>query len=141
MDKEYISINMIYFGQAFIYLLVGTVLFLLRGALGIPVASNSVSIIWLFGFVTSMIFGITNIMVPSYARRTPFKVSTIKAEIVLLNIAIISLGVAMNVHAVRSLFAPAVVILLLSILIHTYDLLTVRWRPILSPETQKVSNP
>ena len=141
MDKEYISINMIYFGQAFIYLLGGTVLFLLRGAMGIPVASDSISIIWLFGFVASMIFGITNIMVPSYARRTPFKVSAIKAEIVLLNIAIISLGVAMNVHELRMLFAPAVIILLLSILIHTYDLLTVRRRPVSSMETQKASNP
>ncbi len=71
MDKDYISINMIYISQAFIYLLAGTILFFLRGSVSVPVSSESISVIWLFGFVTSMIFGITNIMVPSYAMRIP----------------------------------------------------------------------
>ncbi len=129
MDKDYISINMIYISQAFIYLLAGTILFFLRGAVSVPVSSESISVIWLFGFVTSMIFGITNIMVPSYAMCIPFSINVVKAEIFFLDIAIISLSVAMNVSALRVLFVPAVLVLILSILIHTYDLMSVSRRP------------
>jgi hypothetical protein len=129
MDKDYISINMIYISQAFIYLLAGTILFFLRGAVSVPVSSESISVIWLFGFVTSMIFGITNIMVPSYAMRIPFSINVVKAEIFFLDIAIILLSVAMNVSALRVLFVPAVLVLILSILIHTYDLMSVSRRP------------
>lgn len=139
MDSEYISINMRYFGQAFIYLLAGTTLFLLRGVFQIPVTSESISLIWLFGFVTSMIFGVTNIMVPSYARRIPFNVNTIKIEISLLNIAIILLGVAMNVYQLKILFAPAVLALLLSTVIHTYNLMTVGFRPRVGPEEKGIT--
>ncbi|MCL5668083.1 MAG: hypothetical protein M1593_03565 [Candidatus Thermoplasmatota archaeon] len=129
MDKDYISINMIYISQAFIYLLAGTILFFLRGSVSVPVSSESISVIWLFGFVTSMIFGITNIMVPSYAMRIPFSINVVKAEIFFLDIAIILLSVAMNVSALRVLFVPAVLVLILSILIHTYDLMSVSRRP------------
>ena len=129
MDKDYISINMIYISQAFIYLLAGTILFFLRGAVSVPVSSESISVIWLFGFVTSMIFGITNIMVPSYAMCIPFSINVVKAEIFFLDIAIILLSVAMNVSALRVLFVPAVLVLILSILIHTYDLMSVSRRP------------
>ena len=129
MDKDYISINMIYISQAFIYLLAGTILFFLRGSVSVPVSSESISVIWLFGFVTSMIFGITNIMVPSYAMRIPFSINVVKAEIFFLDIAIILLSVAMNVSALRVLFVPAVLVLILSILIHTYDLISVSRRP------------
>lgn len=129
MDKDYISINMIYISQAFIYLLAGTILFFLRGSVSVPVSSESISVIWLFGFVTSMIFGITNIMVPSYAMCIPFSINVVKAEIFFLDIAIILLSVAMNVSALRVLFVPAVLVLILSILIHTYDLMSVSRRP------------
>ena len=65
MDREYIAVNTVYFSQAFIFLLAGLILYLLRAAIGLHIVGDSISMLWLFGFVVSMIFGITNIMIPS----------------------------------------------------------------------------
>lgn len=81
--------------------------------------------LWLFGFVVSMIFGITNIMIPSYAGRVPFNRELIKVEIILLDLGVTFLMVALNVAALRIIFIPAVLFLLVSVLIHTYDMISV----------------
>ena len=125
MDREYIAVNTVYFSQAFIFLLAGLILYLLRGAIGLHIVGGSVSMLWLFGFVVSMIFGITNIMIPSYAGRVPFNRELIKVEIILLDLGVTFLVVALNVAALRIIFIPAVLFLLVSVLIHTYDMISV----------------
>ena len=125
MDREYIAVNTVYFSQAFIFLLAGLILYLLRGAIGLHIVGGSVSMLWLFGFVVSMIFGITNIMIPSYAGRVPFSRELIKVEIILLDLGVTFLVVALNVAALRIIFIPAVLFLLVSVLIHTYDMISV----------------
>ncbi len=125
MDREYIAVNTVYFSQAFIFLLAGLILYLLRGAIGLHIVGGSVSMLWLFGFVVSMIFGITNIMIPSYAGRVPFNRELIKVEIILLDLGVAFLMVALNVAALRIIFIPAVLFLLVSVLIHTYDMISV----------------
>ena len=82
MNQDYLKINMVYFNQAFLFLAAGLVLLIFRGMALIPITFNSISIIWLFGFVVSMVFGITNIMMPSYTKSPDFNVSFIGAEIV-----------------------------------------------------------
>ncbi|MCL4480996.1 MAG: hypothetical protein M1113_05890 [Candidatus Thermoplasmatota archaeon] len=125
MDREYIAVNTVYFSQAFIFLLAGLILYLLRGAIGLHIVGGSVSMLWLFGFVVSMIFGITNIMIPSYAGRVLFNHDIIKVEIIMLDLGVTLLMVGLNVTALRIIFIPAVFFLLISVLIHTYNMISV----------------
>jgi predicted neutral ceramidase superfamily lipid hydrolase len=123
MDEEYVSINMIYFSQAFVYLFTDMILFLLKWIFGVSMASQSISLTWLLGFFTSMIFMGINIIVPLYKRRFPL--NTLKLEIIFLAIWAILLGITMNIHLLGTRLVPAVLVLLLSIVILTYSPMTV----------------
>ncbi len=85
ISKGYIKLNLIYTMEAFLYLLAGLVAMILSFLPFSNLNRDAIYILWLFGFVGSMVFGITNIMIPSYGNRKEFKRSLIVSEIILLN--------------------------------------------------------
>ncbi|MCY0852206.1 MAG: hypothetical protein OWQ34_05660 [Thermoplasma acidophilum] len=122
MDRHYVSTNMLYFSQAFLFLAFGTIIFIFRG-LGI-LSVTGITLIWFFGFVLSMVFGITNIMIPSYAKSAEFNRHLIQIEIGSLDSGIILLFAALNIKpTIHPVFIMGVSLLLLSILIHLYDVM------------------
>lgn len=123
MDRNYLLLNMKYFKQAFLFLAFGTLIFILGGVGLIPVALDSAYLIWLFGFVVSMVFGITNIMIPSYAKSPEFSTGMIRTEIICLDAGLILLFAALNLKLPVPIFALASSLLFLSVLIHIYDIM------------------
>ncbi len=122
MNRNYITLNMAYFSQAFLFLAAGIFLLILKGVGLLSITFDSLSLIWLFGFVVSMVFGITNIMIPSYTKSTEFNLSLIRIEIFCLDSGIILLLTALNLKpALPPFFLISALLLLLSVLIHIYN--------------------
>ncbi|MEM3676473.1 MAG: hypothetical protein QXV22_05390, partial [Thermoplasmataceae archaeon] len=122
------KLNTKYFTQAFLYLIAGTVLMMVRGLGVVSISFDSISLVWFFGFVLSMVFGITNIMVPSYSGSTEFSLPVVETEILLLDIAVPLLFISLNVPILRFLFIPAMVVLFGSMIIHIYDIVDAETR-------------
>lgn len=126
LSRSYIRLNLVYTEQAFIYLLTGLLIFLINGILLLGINTDSVYILWLFGFVSSMIFGITNIMVPSYGNWKEFPKGRIAVEIICLNLGTIISFIGLNLESVQALFGLGILLLIIAVLIHLVDMTSSR---------------
>ncbi|MEM0149660.1 MAG: hypothetical protein QXW10_02070 [Candidatus Micrarchaeaceae archaeon] len=116
------SVLSVYFmGAAFLYLVVGTLLFVGSVSGLLKVGLGSVFMIWFFGFVMMMIFGLSYMFVPglSHAKYADYRI--IESEFVVLNVGMVSFfaGELARLNAVVIIGA---VLILIGILIHTYDM-------------------
>lgn len=121
-DRSYLRLNLIFITEAFLYLLTGLILMLLDPFLSYKIAPDSVYILWLFGFVASMVFGITNIMIPTYGNKIGYPKSLIVLELVSLNLGTIASFLGFNIAGLSYLFPFGLTLLIIAVLIHLVDL-------------------
>ncbi len=126
ISKGYIKLNLIYTMEAFLYLLAGLVAMILSFLPFSNLNRDAIYILWLFGFVGSMVFGITNIMIPSYGNRKEFKRSLIVSEIILLNTGTIAAFVGLNGYLGVYLVYSGLILLVIATSIHVVDLSSTR---------------
>ena len=126
ISKGYIKLNLIYTMEAFLYLLAGLVAMILSFLPFSNLNRDAIYILWLFGFVGSMVFGITNIMIPSYGNRKEFKRSLIVSEIILLNTGTIAAFIGLNGHLGVYLVYSGLILLVIATSIHVVDLSSTR---------------
>ncbi len=126
LSREYIRLNLMFTSMAFFYLLIGLLIMLFDVFVRFKISQDSIYILWLFGFVGSMIFGITNIMIPSYASRKEFSKSVVTSELILLNLGIITSFIGYNGISAALLFPLGIVLLIFAVLIHIFDLISAR---------------
>jgi hypothetical protein len=126
ISKGYIKLNLIYTTEAFLYLLAGLVAMILSFLPFSNLNRDAIYILWLFGFVGSMVFGITNIMIPSYGNRKEFKRSLIVSEIILLNTGTIAAFVGLNGYLGVYLVYSGLILLVIATSIHVVDLSSTR---------------
>ena len=126
ISKGYIKLNLIYTMEAFLYLLAGLVAMILSFLPFSNLNRDAIYILWLFGFVGSMVFGITNIMIPSYGNRKEFKRSLIVSEIILLNTGTIAAFVGLNDYLGVYLVYSGLILLVIATSIHVVDLSSTR---------------
>ena len=104
-NKVYIKLNLVYTTKAFLYLLAGLFATMLSYLSFLSINHDSIYILWLFGFVVSMVFGITNIMIPSYGNKKEFRSSVVTIEIILLNTGTIVTFIGLNVFPMLTWFS------------------------------------
>lgn len=126
ISKGYIKLNLIYTTEAFLYLLAGLVAMILSFLPFSNLNRDAIYILWLFGFVGSMVFGITNIMIPSYGNRKEFKRSLIVSEIILLNTGTIAAFVGLNGYLGVYLVYSGLILLVIATSIHVVNLSSTR---------------
>ncbi len=126
ISKGYIKLNLIYTTEAFLYLLAGLVAMIISFLPSANLNRDAIYILWLFGFVGSMVFGITNIMIPSYGNRKEFKRSLIVSEIILLNTGTIAAFVGLNDYLGVYLVYSGLILLVIATSIHVVDLSSTR---------------
>lgn len=126
ISKGYIKLNLIYTTEAFLYLLAGLVAMALSFLPSISLNRDAIYILWLFGFVGSMVFGITNIMIPSYGSRKEFRHSLIVSEIVLLNTGTIAVFIGLNGYLGMYMVYSGLILLIIATSIHFVDLSSTR---------------
>ncbi len=126
ISKGYIKLNLIYTTEAFLYLLAGLVAMIISFLPSANLNRDAIYILWLFGFVGSMVFGITNIMIPSYGNRKEFKRSLIVSEIILLNTGTIAAFVGLNGYLGVYLVYSGLILLVIATSIHVVDLSSTR---------------
>ena len=126
ISKGYIKLNLIYTMEAFLYLLAGLVAMILSFLPFSNLNRDAIYILWLFGFVGSMVFGITNIMIPSYGNRKEFKRSLIVSEIILLNTGTIAAFVGLNGYLGVYLVYSGLILLVIATSIHVVNLSSTR---------------
>jgi hypothetical protein len=126
MSRGYIKLNLVYTFQAFIYLFIGLVLMILNFSSSIIIQLDSVYIMWLFGFVVSMVFGITNIMIPSYGNGKEYQAYLIVFEILALNLGIIITFITFSYTVYSTFINIGLSLLLLSVVIHLYNIASSR---------------
>lgn len=126
ISKGYIKLNLIYTTEAFLYLLAGLVAMILSFLPFSNLNRDAIYILWLFGFVGSMVFGITNIMIPSYGNRKEFKRSLIVSEIILLNTGTIAAFVGLNDYLGVYLVYSGLILLVIATSIHVVNLSSTR---------------
>lgn len=122
LSKGYIKLNLIYTTEAFLYLLAGLLAMAFSLLESFRINTDSIYILWLFGFVVSMVFGITNIMIPSYGNRKEFRSSVVTAEIILLNAGTIGTFVGFNDLSRSYLVFLGLILLILAVMTHLIDL-------------------
>ena len=126
ISKGYIKLNLIYTTEAFLYLLAGLVAMIISFLPSANLNRDAIYILWLFGFVGSMVFGITNIMIPSYGNRKEFKRSLIVSEIILLNTGTIAAFVGLNDYLGVYLVYSGLILLVIATSIHVVNLSSTR---------------
>ncbi|MCL5987909.1 MAG: hypothetical protein M1414_03270 [Candidatus Thermoplasmatota archaeon] len=73
----------------FVYLLAGLIIFMLNLTGIISIRADAIFILWLFGFVAMMIFGLSYMFSSGLARNSATINSTIRKEYILLNAGVI----------------------------------------------------
>ncbi len=115
-----------FMATSFVYLPAGLVL-LLSEITGIfHVRSDAIFVLWLFGFVAMMVFGLSYMFVSGLTRKTASMNSTMSAEYIFLNLGIISFFIGYSGILEPSIgvyFASAgLTLLLLSALMHAANM-------------------
>jgi len=126
LSRGYIKLNLVYTFEAFVYLFVGLVIMVLNFSTFIFIPPDSVYIMWLFGFVVSMVFGITNIMIPSYGNGREYHMYLIVPEILALNLGTIITFITFSYTEYSTFVNIGLSLLLLSVLIHLFNLTSSR---------------
>ena len=122
LSKGYIKLNLVYTTEAFLYLLAGLFAVMLSYLSFLNINQDSIYILWLFGFVVSMVFGITNIMIPSYGNKKEFRSSVVTLEIILLNTGTIVTFIGFNDFSHAYLVFFGFILLIFAAIIHLLDL-------------------
>lgn len=122
LSKGYIKLNLVYTAEAFLYLLAGLFAMMFSYFPFITINPDSIYILWLFGFVVSMVFGITNIMIPSYGNKKEFGSSVVSSEIILLNTGTILTFIGFNDFSHVYLVFFGLTLLIFAAIIYLIDL-------------------
>ncbi len=79
-----------FIATSFAYLLAGLVIFLFNLLLNMNLQRDAIFVLWLFGFVAMIIFGLSYMFSAGLSRSTVLISSTVKKEYVLLNFGVIT---------------------------------------------------
>lgn len=115
-----------FMATSFVYLPAGLILLLLAITGTVHVRSDAIFVLWLFGFVAMMIFGLSYMFASGLTRATASMNSTMSAEYALLNAGIIAFFAGYSgflFPPVGEYFAAAGLIsMLLSVLMHAANI-------------------
>ncbi|MDA8054547.1 MAG: hypothetical protein M0Z77_02700 [Thermoplasmatales archaeon] len=126
LSGGYIKLNLVFTTEAFLYLLAGLIAMIISFLPFVTLNRDAIYILWLFGFVGSMVFGITNIMMPSYGNKKEFRHSLIVSEIISLNTGTIATFIGLNGFSEIYLVISGLTLLVIATLIHLIDLSSTR---------------
>ncbi|MEM3781650.1 MAG: hypothetical protein QXT43_01655 [Candidatus Micrarchaeaceae archaeon] len=111
-----------YMGAAFVYLAIGTLLFAVIVSGAVKSDVDSVFVLWFFGFVVMMVFGLSYMFAPgfSHARYADYRI--VASEFAVLNAGIIVFfsGGALGINSIETAGAT---LMLFGVLVHAYNML------------------
>ncbi len=85
-----IKMVLIFITTSFIYLLSGIIILMVDMIFGLGIRRDAIFIMWLFGFVAMIVFGLSYMFVSGFTRNKAFMNSTMKYEYIFLNIGVIT---------------------------------------------------
>jgi hypothetical protein len=108
-------------GTAFAYLVIGSVLFLVSLSNLLHLDFSYIFILWFFGFVMMMIFGLSYMFAPglSHAKYADYRV--VRAELAILNVGIL-LFLASEIAGLKAAALAGAVIIFAGMLVHVYNM-------------------
>ena len=111
---------------SFLYLLTGIVILMGDILFNMGIRRDTIFIMWLFGFVSMIVFGLSYMFVSGFTRNKAFMNKTMKYEYILLNIGVITFfgGFADIVGSSISIeFAgTGLILLMIAIILHILNL-------------------
>ncbi len=123
IDNIYMDsrLSVYYMGTAFAYLVIGSVLFLVSLSNLLHLDFSYIFILWFFGFVMMMIFGLSYMFAPglSHAKYADYRV--VRAELAILNVGIL-LFLASEIAGLKAAALAGAVIIFAGILVHVYNM-------------------
>ena len=81
---------LIFITTSFIYLLSGIIILMIDMISGLGIRRDAIFIMWLFGFVAMIVFGLSYMFVSGFTRNKALMNSTMKYEYIFLNIGVIT---------------------------------------------------
>ena len=111
---------------SFIYLLSGIIVLMADMLFGLGIRRDAIFIMWLFGFVAMIVFGLSYMFVSGFTRNKAFMNSTMRYEYIFLNIGIIAFfagfsGLIGNSYGI-SMAGAGLILLMIAIILHILNL-------------------
>ncbi|MGC8537542.1 MAG: hypothetical protein ACP5MZ_00975 [Candidatus Micrarchaeia archaeon] len=118
MDSK---LSVYYMSAAFAYLVVGSVLFLISLSGFLPIRFDYIFIMWFFGFVMMMIFGLSYMFAPGLSHSGYANYKTVEAELIVLNFGIL-LFLGSELAGLKEVALFGAIAIFAGILIHVYNM-------------------
>lgn len=118
-----------FIATSFAYLLAGLVIFLFNMLGALSLERDAIFVLWLFGFVAMIIFGLSYMFSSGLSRSSALMNSTVKKEYVLLNIGVIAFFLGFS-GAIPPLYGKPVALagllaIIISVSLHLMNLVLV----------------
>lgn len=130
-ERKQDSINIKYvlrfIAISFLYLLAGLIALISSIAQIIQITRDSIFILWFFGFVTMIIFGLSYMFVSGLSRSKAFVGKSINFEFFALNTGVILFFLSFNLQSFYSSLKPLILLglflILISVLAHVFNII------------------
>ncbi|MHB1439742.1 MAG: hypothetical protein ACYCSO_03240 [Cuniculiplasma sp.] len=124
-----ISLVLRFIATSFMYLLAGLVLLTLNLAGILNLNRDAIFILWLFGFVAMIVFGLSYMFSSGLARSSAFINSTVSKEYILLNFGVVAFFIGFSGSVSQSAGKPiaitGLIAIMISVLLHLVNIMLI----------------